>query len=132
MNYLPSYISLQYTEDLIGTLQKELGLGSDEVSEARKLLDRHLPPLVRPEVLAFLFGISNRFIYSMSRSSEQYYRVYKISKKRGGTRQIEAPRRYLKLIQRWIHFHILRTHELPSTVTGFVRGKNIFSNAEPH
>jgi len=132
MNYLPSYISLQYTEDLIGTLQKELGLTSDEISKAKELLDKCLPPLVRPEVLSFLFGISNRFIYSMSRSSDQYYRVYKISKKRGGTRQIEAPRRYLKLIQRWIYYHILRTHELPPEVTGFVRGKNIFSNAKPH
>lgn len=132
MNYLPSYISLQYTEDLIGTLQNELGLDSGEISKAKELLNKNLPPLVKPEVLSFLFGISNRFIYSMSRSSEQYYRVYKISKKRGGTRQIEAPRRYLKLIQRWIHFYILRTHELPSAVTGFVRGENIFSNAEPH
>ena len=132
MNYLPSYISLQYAEDLIGTLQEELGLGPDELSKARELLDKNLPPLVKPEVLPFLFGISNRLIYSMSRSSEKYYRVYKISKRRGGTRQIEAPRRFLKLIQRWIYFHILRTHELPSTVTGFVRGKNIFSNAEPH
>jgi len=132
MDYLPSYISLQYAEDLIGTIQKELGLDSDEISKARGLIDKNLPPLVRPEVLSFLFGVSNRLIYSMSSSSEQYYRVYKVSKRGGGTRQIEAPRRYLKLIQRWIHFYILRTHELPSTVTGFVRGKNIFSNAEPH
>lgn len=132
MDYLPSYISLQYAEDLIGTIQKELGLDSDEISKARELLDKNLPPLAKPEVLSFLFGISNRFIYSMSRSAEQYYRVYKVSKRTGGTRQIEAPRRYLKLIQRWIHFYILRTHELPPTVTGFVPGKNIFSNAEPH
>jgi len=132
MNYLPSYISLQYAEDLIGTLQEELGLGPNDILKARELLDKNLPPLVKPEVLSFLFGISNRLIYSMARSSEQYYRVYKVSKRRGGTRQIEAPRRYLKLIQRWIHFHILRTHELPSTVTGFILGKNIFSNAEPH
>jgi len=132
MNYLPSYISLQYAEDLIGILQEELGLGPDEISKARELLDKNLPPLVKPEVLSFLFGISNRLIYSMSRSSEQYYRVYKVSKRGGGTRQIEAPRRYLKLIQRWIHFYILRTHELPPAVTGFARGKNIFSNAEPH
>ena len=123
---------MQHAEDLIGTLQEELGLSPSEIAKAKELLEKNLPPLAKPEVLSFLFGVSNRLIYSMSRSSEQYYRVYKVKKRRGGTRQIEAPRRYLKLIQRWIHFHILRTHELPSAVTGFVRGKNIFSNAQPH
>ncbi|GAH95774.1 unnamed protein product [marine sediment metagenome] len=106
MNYLPSFLSLQYSEDLVGTLEEELGLDSDEVSRVKELLDNNLPPLVRPEVLSFLFGVSHGFINSMSRFPESYYRVYRVKKKGGGTRQIEAPRRFLKLIQRWIHFHI--------------------------
>ena len=132
MNYLPSSLSLQYSDDLLGTLQEELNLDSDEVLKARQLLDSNLPPLVRPEVLSFLFGISYSLILAMSRFSERYYRVYTVSKKGGGKRQIEAPRRYLKLIQRWIYLHVLSKRQLPSMVTGFVHGKNIFSNAEPH
>lgn len=68
----------------------------------------------------------------MSQNSKKYYRIYKIPKKSGGHRRIEAPRRFIKLIQKWIYLYILSTRELPEAATGFVRGKNIFSNAEPH
>lgn len=132
MYSLPLPVSLEYAEDLLGTLQTEFNLNSDELSHAQELLNSGLPPLVRPEILPFLFGISYSLILSMSGFSERYYRVYTVSKKGGGKRQIEAPRRYLKLIQRWIYLHILSKRQLPSMVTGFVHGKNIFSNAEPH
>jgi retron-type reverse transcriptase len=132
MNNLPSSLSLQYTEDLLGTLQEEFALDTNELSKAKELLDNKLPPLVRPEILSFMFGISYRFIKTMSMNSQYYYRIYRIPKHSGGYRRIEAPRRYLKLIQRWIYINILSTRELPSVVTGFVQGKNIFSNAEPH
>ncbi|MBN1367296.1 MAG: RNA-directed DNA polymerase [Dehalococcoidales bacterium] len=55
-----------------------------------------------------------------------------MSKRAGGYRRIEAPKRFIKVIQKWIYFYILCTRELPETVTGFVRGKNIFSNAKLH
>lgn len=132
MNYLPPYLSLQHTEDLISTLRDEFGLNTDEVSKANELLNNNLPPLVRPEILSFLFGISYRFLDAMSRSPGRYYRIYKILKHSGEFRQIEAPRRFLKLIQKWIYINILSTQQLPAAVTGFVRDKNIFSNAEPH
>jgi len=38
----------------------------------------------------------------------------------------------MKLVQRWIHAHILSKADLSSCVTGFVLGKNIFSNAKQH
>ena len=132
MNYLPPYLSLQYTEDLLVTLQEEFGLDTNELSKATELLDSKLPPLVRPEILSFLFGISYRFIKTMSIDSHKYYRTYRIPKSAGGYRRIEAPRRFLKLIQKWIYINILSTRQLPPVITGFVRGKNIFSNAEPH
>ncbi|MFC2010146.1 reverse transcriptase family protein [Chloroflexota bacterium] len=132
MNYLPPYLSLQYTEDLLVTLQEEFGLDTTELSKATELLDSKLPPLVRPEILAFLFGISYRFIKTMSMNSHDYYRTYKIAKRAGGYRRIEAPRRFLKVIQKWIYLNILSTRQLPPAITGFVRGRNIFSNAEPH
>jgi retron-type reverse transcriptase len=132
MNHLPPYISLQYAEDLVTVLQDEFSLDADEVSKATKLLENKLPPLVRPQILSFLFGVSYSFINTMSTNSQRYYRIYRITKKAGGYRRIEAPRRFIKLIQRWIYMYILSTHELPETVTGFARGKNIFSNAQPH
>jgi RNA-directed DNA polymerase len=132
VRYLPSAISLQYSEDLLSTLAEELVFSPKELSEAQELVFKGLPPLVRPEVLAYLFGVSNRFLYSMCSFPEKYYRVYQIKKTGGGTRQIEAPRRFLKLVQRWINRHILSTQLPPPPITGFVQGKNIFSNAKPH
>lgn len=132
MHDLPSSLSLRYTEDLLETLQEEFALDTNELSKAKELLDNKLPPLVRPEILSFMFGISYGFIKTMSINSQHYYRMYEIPKHSGGYRRIEAPRRYLKLIQRWIYINILSTRELPSVVTGFAPGKNIFSNAEPH
>jgi len=132
MRHLPSAISYQYSDDLLSTLARELVFSPKELSKAKELRFNGLPPLVRPEVLAYLFGVSNRFLYSMCRFPEKHYRVYKIKKTGGGTRQIEAPRRFLKLVQRWINHHILSTRLPPPSITGFVQGKNIFSNAEPH
>lgn len=131
-NHLPFAISLQYAQDLVGTLQQEFNLSPAEESHARTLLDAGLPPLVRAEILPFLLGISYGLIVAMSRYPENYYRLYDVRKKGGGTRQIQAPRRFMKLVQRWIHAHILSKADLSSRVTGFVLGKNIFSNAKQH
>lgn len=132
MYRLPFAISLKYAEDLVGTLEAEFGLDPREVLQARELLDSNLPPLVRPEILPFLFGISYSLTLSMPRFPEKYYRVYSVRKKAGGIRQIEAPRQFLKLIQKWIYIHILSKRSLPSSVTGFVPDQNIFSNAKKH
>ena len=132
MYRLPFAISLQKTDDLIQTLGKEFDLEPDEVSRANKLKASDLPPLVRPEIISFLFGISYSLLLSMSGNPESYYRTYEIEKYGGGTRQIEAPRRFLKLIQRWIYDHILSGVNLPTSVHGFVPGKDIFSNVRVH
>jgi len=132
MYRLPLAISLQKTDDLIQTLKTEFGLGPQEVSRANKLMASDLPPLVRPEIISFVFGISYSLLLSMSRNPENYYRTYKIKKYRGGTRQIEAPRRFLKLVQRWIYDYILGRVNMPISVHGFVLGKDIFSNVRVH
>lgn len=132
MKHLPPYLSLAYNKNILVTLKKEFYLDDEELSKAEELINNNLPPLVRPEILSFLFGVSYRFVKTMSLFPEKYYHKYRISKRAGGYRRIEAPRRFLKLIQRWIYINILNTRELPSPVTGFVHGKNIFSNAEPH
>jgi RNA-directed DNA polymerase len=131
-HHLPFAITLQYAEDLLGTLRQEFNLSPAEESRANELLNANLPPLVRAEILPFLFGVSHGLVLSMSRFPEHYYRCYTISKKTGGTRSIEAPRRFMKLVQRWIYAHILSKAELSSHVTGFVPNKNIFLNAKEH
>lgn len=129
---LPPFLSLEYSEDITKTLKEEFYLGEAEVAKVKELLNNQVPPVVRPEILSFMFGVSYGLINYLSRSPENCYRVYKISKSKGGTRQIESPRRYLKLIQRWIYENILTKRQLPTYVTGFVRGQSIFTNVQPH
>ncbi len=129
---LPPYLSLQYVEDPISVLKEEFNLTQEEFSQAKDLFQKNLPPLVRREILPYLFGISHRFVASMSSQSRAYYRQYQIKKASGGYRKIEAPRRFLKVIQRWIYSNILSNYQLQDYVTGFRKGKNIFDNAEFH
>ncbi len=57
---------------------------------------------------------------------------YEIEKVDGGTRTIEAPRRFLKIIQKWIYQHIISKEHFADYVTGFVKGKSIFTNGTMH
>lgn len=129
---LPFSISLEWADDLLRVVQVEFDFDPSETSRARRLIESGLPPLVRPDMLPFLLGVSYSLILSMARFPETHYRIYTVAKASGGTRQIEAPRQFLKIIQKWIYVHILAKTQLPPQVTGFVRGMNIFSNAKAH
>lgn len=132
MNSLPFAISLEKSPDLLKVIEAEFILEKREITLAKKLLGSSLPPLVRPEILSYLFGISYNLLLSMAVSPELHYRRYKIRKSKHGFRKIEAPRRFLKLIQRWIYHYILSTVQIPSAVHGFVPEKDIFSNVQSH
>jgi len=132
MYRLPFAISLDKTEDLLKTIQKEFKLDNSEYKKAKIILKSGLPPLIHPKILSYLFGISYSLLLAMSRWPEKYYRVYRIPKAGHRSRQIEAPRRFLKLVQRWIYDYVLLKVEIPQVVHGFIRNKDIFTNAKPH
>jgi retron-type reverse transcriptase len=132
MYRLPFAVSLDKTDDLLKTIELEFKLDAEERTIAQKLLNSHLPPLVRPQIISYMFGISYNLILVMSLYPTNYYRVYKIPKAGHKSRQIEAPRRFLKIVQRWIYDYILSTVSLPSEVHGFTPKKDIFTNAKPH
>lgn len=58
----------------------------------------------------------------MTRAPQRYYRRFVIRKGKK-TRQIEAPKVALKLIQRWIGAHVASATSLPDCVFGFIPGK---------
>jgi len=132
MYRLPFAISLEKTSNLLKTIEHEFELDSREITLAKELLESGLPPLVRPQIVSYLFGISYTLVLSMSRNPQLHYRRYRIRKAAHGYRNIEAPRRFLKLVQRWIYDHILSNAPLPSSVHGFIPGRDIFSNVQPH
>lgn len=132
MRSLPLLIS--YPDELhsLESIANDLGFTEEQRELAMGLYAKRIPPLVHRKCLPYLFGVSARLIAAMEREPRRYYRIYSVKKATGGTRQIEAPRRFLKLIQIWINSHVLSHTEVPTCVIGFVKGRNIFDNAKVH
>lgn len=60
------------------------------------------------------------------------YRKFRIAKKNGGYREIEAPNEELKIVQERIYRKILKDMSYRLCVKGFVPRESIVSNAEHH
>lgn len=133
MARLPLLVSFPNEAASVDLLAAELQWGRSQLTLARKLFKRGLPPLVSTDCLPFLFGVSPRLIAAMGhRPRPTYYRTFKILKRSGGERQIEAPRRFLKVIQRWLHDHVLTKQRVAQEAKGFVRRRSIFDHGNSH
>lgn len=97
-----------------------------------KLNKNNVPVIFEFEHLAKLLGLKMAVLAGMVNSTQDYYRTFSIPKKRGGTREIQAPYPSLLEAQKWIYRHILRQQPVNICAHGFVRNKSIFSNAENH
>jgi RNA-directed DNA polymerase len=111
------------------------GLGqsvsADELAEINRLTRAGLPPITSDEALSVMTGYNRGFIWSLKSQTNKHYRVFKIPKGRL-SRQIEAPRAGLKLIQKWLSIHfanVLKPHE---AVHGFVQGRSHITAAREH
>lgn len=60
------------------------------------------------------------------------YRTFKIPKKNGGCRVIEAPCFRLKKIQKHLDRFLLRRFHLLENCCGFIKDKSVLDNAKPH
>lgn len=65
-------------------------------------------------------------------NKEDYVQHLRIPKKRGGYRTIVAPNEIYKEILRTVSLFLQSYYKEHSTCHGFVKGKNIVSNAKPH
>src|SRR5262249_20100449 len=72
--------------------------------------------------------------FSIHRARERtcHYVTFAIPKRQGGERLIMAPKRELKTIQRQLVALLLSRLPASPHAHGFVRGRSIRSNAEPH
>ena len=132
MNGLSLLVSLPDEPASLDVLARELSWDTQSLRLARQLFDEGLPPLVDRGTLPYLFGVSPRLISAMGKFPERYYRRFVTPKHGGGQRQIDAPRRFVKLIQRWINQHVLASAKLPPYVLGFAKGRNIFDHGRLH
>jgi RNA-directed DNA polymerase len=60
------------------------------------------------------------------------YTFFTIPKRTGGTREIKAPDRFLKLVQRYLNIALQCLYTPPEYVTGFVAGRSVIDNARFH
>jgi len=124
-------------ENEIIYLGEGVSVGLSEKEDNKKQLDRfHLPIFANEKALAKQMGIALgelRFLaFQRKVSKVSHYQRFQIPKKRGGFRSISAPMPRLKAAQNWILENILYQVPLHPAAHGFVPGKSIVTNAQPH
>lgn len=84
--------------------------------------------------VAALFGLAYRQLAQLiyEDGEDKRYRVFEVKKKTGGTREIAAPRRKLKTIQRKLAAVLEDTYIPKPSAHGFIRERGIVSNAKRH
>jgi hypothetical protein len=129
MNSPPLLVSFSSVEDYLHSLTNAL---TDAYGEQIKgLVSQNYPPVVSLQCLATLFGYSSRFVGSLHRRTDHYYRTFQISKGRG-YRTIHAPKVALKVIQKWIGCHLAKVVAFDECVFGFVPGRSAPQAAATH
>lgn len=77
--------------------------------------------------------LSNTEFYSIVKDTTRHYKTFRLRKRSGGYRCIQAPNIGLSILQKMILEHILYANYMPpKNCTGFIRNKNITDNVRPH
>ncbi len=134
---VPKYLAPEVAKRLfspsMATGRPELRrLGTDEAQ-----LERYGLPVVDDEAeLAKLLGVGvSRLQYFACHRLDDgvdHYVRFRIPKRSGGSRVIMAPKRELKALQREALARIVGKLPVSEYAHGFVRGRSIRTNAEPH
>ncbi|HEX8192309.1 MAG TPA: reverse transcriptase domain-containing protein [Allosphingosinicella sp.] len=77
-------------------------------------------------------GVSPRLLLQMAVSPERHYRTFQILKRGGGGRTIQAPRVFLKAVQKFIADYLLCDLRVHDAVHAFVPRRSAVSNAHEH
>lgn len=105
-------------------------------SDAAKLARWSLPAMNNANDLAAAMGVTLpelRFLSFERRVSRiSHYRRFAMPKKTGGERIISAPMPRVKRLQYWVLDNILAKVPLHPAAHGFIPGRSIVSNAQPH
>jgi RNA-directed DNA polymerase len=108
----------------------------DRQSDRDKLESLGLPVLSTPAELATALGLSVSKLRWLAFHTEVATRVHYVSftvpKKSGGTRTLSAPHRTLAAIQQLILNMIVARLPVESPAHGFLPGRSILTNAQPH
>lgn len=115
---------------------EDIGLRDDLIQAyipfVERCVSRKIPPIFETDHLSLLVGREPIHLMAMIYGTRSYYRSFKIRKRSGGTRTIEAPYPSLLEVQQWVSENILKKQRLPNCVTGFREGYSIIDNARMH
>lgn len=91
-----------------------------------------LPYIFNVEHLASICDISPSLLQLFITNKRKAYSTFKLPKKNGGFRLINAPSKNMKLVQRWILDNILYKLNAGEYAHGFIPNKSIVTNASVH
>jgi RNA-directed DNA polymerase len=129
VNPPPFLISFPDAESLQAAL--EPNVRDTHWPEIEQLIEKGFPPAVSVRVLACMFGFSSKLVGAMRRKPYRYYRTFIIHKGKK-KREIHAPKVALKVIQKWLSFHLAQKLQFDAAVFGFVAGKSAPQAAAVH
>lgn len=108
----------------------------DKENNKDKLLLQGLPIIEDDKALAEFLGIEYKklrfLVYHRDVVSIDHYHRYSIPKKKGGERNIAAPKSILKNAQRKVLEEILSKIPVSEHAHGFLKGKSVVSGAKAH
>lgn len=121
--YIENALALNHSEDFT----------KDTVDYATKLINKDLPVLFSLPHLCLASTVSIKNTIEICYSSRiDYYKRFKVKKRRGGYRVIQTPSNELKYLQKWILKNILEKIPSHQCCKGFDKLSSIKKNAESH
>jgi retron-type reverse transcriptase len=106
------------------------------LSDEARLTALSLPVLHTPADVATALGLSIKQLrwlcFHTEVATRTHYVKFQVPKKSGGMRTLAAPHKKLKATQHWILANIAGKFPVTEAAHGFVAGRGIVTNANPH
>ncbi len=96
------------------------------------LVNKDLPLLLEISFLSKYTFIDTDLLSAAILRPSEFYRTYKMPKRRGGTRRIDAPISCLLTCQKWLSTNILQKEKLHHSATAYRKGIGLLENITPH
>lgn len=108
----------------------------DQSVDEQKLLENNMPLIKTDKELAQLLGITYQelrfLVYHRDVVTTDHYHRYTVPKRKGGTRNIAAPKPKLKATQKKVLEEILNKVPISESAHGFIKGRSVVSGAQIH
>lgn len=98
----------------------------------KAVVEKNLPVIIGLNHLASMMQLDADTLKRMIVSSHSFYHSFTIPKRKGGTRQIDAPYPSMIRAQQWIYHEILSKVTISPSATGFIPHHSIKDNASAH